>query len=105
MLLFVRQCVASCHFEDNNWISQLAYLVESQSARQGHYDFKTLTRVGGFLKKAELWKRLCAEGDFSCFPQFDSFVVSENMERDTVKTFLDGHLANVISSLSCLVAL
>ncbi len=49
--------------------------------------------------------RDCAEGDFSCFPQFDSFVVSENMERDTVKTFLDGHLANMISSLSCLVAL
>ncbi|KAI7790040.1 putative zinc finger BED domain-containing protein 5-like [Triplophysa rosa] len=59
---------------------------------------KLYDRVGGFLKKAELWKRLCAEGDISCFPQFDSFVVSENIERDTVKTFLDGHLANVISS-------
>lgn len=94
-------------FKDNNWIAKLAYLAdiftklnELNLSLQGRDTtiLKLYDRVGGFLKKAELWKRLCAEGDFSCFSQFDSFVVSENMERDTVKTFLDGHLANVISS-------
>ncbi len=88
-------------FEDNNWISQLAYLVEPQSARQGHYDFKTLTELVVFSRKRSCG-RDCAECDFSCFPQFDSFVVSDNMERDTVKIFLDGHLANMIYSSSSL---
>ncbi len=85
----MRRFLPRCHFEDNNWIAQLAYLAD----------------VFTKLNELNLWKRLCAEGDFSCFPQFDSFVVSENMERDTVKTFLDGQLVNVIYSLSCLVAL
>ncbi len=77
-------------FEDNNWIAKLAYLAdiftklnELNLSLQGRDTtiLKLYDRVGGFLKKAELWKRLCAESDFSCFPQFDSFVVSENMER------------------------
>uniref|UniRef100_A0A673H3J0 DUF4371 domain-containing protein n=1 Tax=Sinocyclocheilus rhinocerous TaxID=307959 RepID=A0A673H3J0_9TELE len=94
-------------FKDNNWIAKLAYLAdiftklnELNLSLQGRDTtiLKLYDRVGGFLKKVALWKRLCAVGDFSCFLLFDSFVVSENMERDTVKTFPDGHLANVISS-------
>lgn len=30
-------------------------------------------KVGGFLKKAELWRRSCAQEDFNCFPQLDDF--------------------------------
>ncbi len=78
-------------FKNNNWIDKLAYLAyiftelnELNHSLQGRDTtiVKLYDRVGGFLKKTELWKRLCAEGDFSCFPQFDDFVVSENMERE-----------------------
>ncbi len=70
-------------FKNNNWIAKLAYLAyiftklnELNHSLQGRDTtiVKLYDRVGGFLKKTELWKRLCAEGDFSCFPQFDDFV-------------------------------
>ncbi len=79
--LFVRHAsILATLFEDNNWIAKLAYLAdiftklnELNLSLQGRDTtiLKLYDRVGGFLKKAELWKRLCAEG-FSCFPQFDS---------------------------------
>ncbi len=48
----MRRFLPCCHFEDNNWISQLAYLVEPQSARQGHYDFKNfVTELVVFSRK------------------------------------------------------
>lgn len=66
---------------------------ELNVSRQGRDTtiLKLYDRVGTFLKKAELWKTLCADSDFSCFPQFDGF-------RASVKNILNGHLASVISS-------
>lgn len=57
-------------------------------------------KVGGFLKKAELWKRACTEGDFTCFLQVDDFLSSEDVERAPVKSIIEGHLANLIGGFN-----
>ncbi|KAJ8390052.1 hypothetical protein AAFF_G00110660 [Aldrovandia affinis] len=57
-------------------------------------------KMAGFLKKAELWKRARAEGDFTCFPQVDAFLSSEDVERAPVKSLIEGHLANLISGFN-----
>lgn len=53
-------------------------------------------KVGGFLKKAELWRRACAQEDFTCFPQLDDFLSSEDVDRAPVKLVIVGHLTKLI---------
>ena len=55
---------------------------------------KLYDKVGGFLKKAELWRRASAQGDFTCFPQVDDFLSSEDVDRAPVKLVVVGHLTN-----------
>lgn len=52
-------------------------------------------KVGGFLKKAELWKRACEEGDFTCFLQVDAFLSGEDVERAPVESIIEGHYTNL----------
>lgn len=54
-------------------------------------------KVGGFLKKAEMWKRACDQEDFTCFPQLDAFLSNEDVATAPVKLVIAGHLANLIS--------
>ena len=75
---------------------------QTEEQRQGK-DTSSLNlcdKVGGFLKKAELWKRACAEGDFTCFPQVDAFLSSEDVDRDPVKSIIEGHLTILISGVN-----
>lgn len=92
---------------DNDWLAKLAYLAdifaklnELNTSLQGRdcTILKLYDRVNGFLKKAALWKRYCAQGDFSCFPQFDAFMSSEQTQRATIKTTVVGHLVNLIAN-------
>lgn len=94
-------------FLDNDWLAKLAYLAdifaklnELNTSLQGRdcTILKLYDRVDGFLKKAALWKRYCAQGDFSCFPQFDAFMSSEQTQRATIKTTVVGHLVNLIAN-------
>lgn len=91
-------------FKDTNWIAKLCNLGDIFSklnvCLQGK-DTSILNlynKVGGFLKKAELWKRASAEGDFTCFPQVDAFLSSEDVEIAPVKSIIEAHLANLIGA-------
>uniref|UniRef100_A0A3B3IMQ0 Uncharacterized protein n=1 Tax=Oryzias latipes TaxID=8090 RepID=A0A3B3IMQ0_ORYLA len=67
-------------FENTDWLAKLCYLAdifrklnELNMSLQGK-DTSILNlndKVGGFLKKAEMWKRACDQEDFTCFPQLD----------------------------------
>nr|XP_049589462.1 SCAN domain-containing protein 3-like isoform X3 [Syngnathus scovelli] len=61
-------------------------------------------KVGGFLKKTELWKRACGQEDFTCFPQVDASLSNEDVETAPVKLFIVGHLANLIKGFHCYFA-
>ena len=97
-------------FLDNDWLAKLAYLAdifaelnELNIKLQGkdRTILNLFGKVDGFVEKAALWKRLCAQGDFSCFPQFDAFMSSEQLsqtKRATIKTIVVGHLVNLIAN-------
>lgn len=70
-----------------NWIS----LQGKDTSILNLYD-----KVGGFLKKAELWRGACAQGNFTCFPQVDDFLSVEDVNRAPVKSVIVGHLTNLI---------
>lgn len=53
-------------------------------------------KVGGFQKKAKLWKTACAQGNLTCFPQVDGFLSNEDVDRAPVKSVIVGHLTNLI---------
>ena len=53
-------------------------------------------KVGGFLKKAELWRRASAQGDFTWFPLVADLLSSEDVDRAPVKSVIVGHLTNLI---------
>ncbi|CAG6022001.1 unnamed protein product, partial [Menidia menidia] len=44
-----------------------------------------------------MWKRACDQEDFTCFPQLDAFLCSEDVATAPVKLVIVGHLANLIS--------
>uniref|UniRef100_A0A3P9MCI1 DUF4371 domain-containing protein n=1 Tax=Oryzias latipes TaxID=8090 RepID=A0A3P9MCI1_ORYLA len=54
-------------------------------------------KVGGFLKKAEMWKRARDQEDFTCFPQLDAFLSNEDVATAPVELVTVGHLANLLS--------
>uniref|UniRef100_A0A8C7ZS04 DUF4371 domain-containing protein n=1 Tax=Oryzias sinensis TaxID=183150 RepID=A0A8C7ZS04_9TELE len=93
-------------FENKDWLAKLCYLAdifrklnELNMSLQGK-DTSILNlddKVGGFLKKAEIWKRACDQEDFTCFPQLDVFLSNENVGTAPVKLVIVGHLANLIS--------
>ncbi|XP_055487049.1 zinc finger MYM-type protein 6-like [Leucoraja erinacea] len=93
------------HTEDTDWLAKLCYLADIFSklnklnmSLQGK-DTSILNlydKVGGFLKKAELWRRACAQEDFTCFPQLDDFLSSEDVDRAPVKLVIVGHLTKLI---------
>lgn len=94
-------------FKDNDWLFKLAYLTDIFAkfndlnvSLQGRDDtiLTLYDRVSGFIKKAAVWKRNCANGDFSCFPLFRDFVSNEQTQRDKIKKVVDDHLANVIAN-------
>lgn len=58
--------------------------------------FNLYDKVGGFQKKAKLWKTACAQGTFTCFPQVDAFLSSEDVNRAPLKAVIMGHLTNLI---------
>lgn len=93
-------------FEDTDWLAKLCYLADIFSklnelnvSLQGKDTgiLNLYDKLGGFLKKAELWKRACAQEDFTCFPQVDAFLSSEDVETAPVKLVIVGHLANLIN--------
>uniref|UniRef100_A0A8C6LL81 DUF4371 domain-containing protein n=1 Tax=Nothobranchius furzeri TaxID=105023 RepID=A0A8C6LL81_NOTFU len=53
-------------------------------------------KVGGFLKKAALWRRACAQEGFTCFPQLEDFLSSEDVDRAQVKMIIVEHLTKLI---------
>ena len=74
-------------FQDTDWLAMMCKLNELNMSLQGK-DTSILNlydKVGGFLKKAELWRRASAQGDFTCFPQVDDFLSSEDVDRAPVK--------------------
>uniref|UniRef100_A0A3P9I439 HAT C-terminal dimerisation domain-containing protein n=1 Tax=Oryzias latipes TaxID=8090 RepID=A0A3P9I439_ORYLA len=93
-------------FENTDWLAKLCYLAdifrklnELNMSLQGK-DTSILNlydKVGGFLKKAEMWKRACDQEDFTCFPQLDVFLSNEDVGAAPVKLVIVGHLANLIS--------
>uniref|UniRef100_A0A3B3IL21 Uncharacterized protein n=1 Tax=Oryzias latipes TaxID=8090 RepID=A0A3B3IL21_ORYLA len=93
-------------FENTDWLAKLCYLAdifrklnELNMSLQGK-DTSILNlydKVGGFLKKAEMWKRACDQEDFTCFPQLDVFLSNEDVATAPVKLVIVGHLANLIS--------
>lgn len=96
-------------FEDMHWLAKLSYLADIFSklnelnvSLQGKDTIvlNLYDKVGGFLKKAELWKKACAEGDFTCFPQVDAFLSNEDVDRAPVKAIIEGHLANLTSGFN-----
>ena len=74
-----------------NWTNWMCLCRGKETSILNMYD-----KVGGFLKKAELWRRSSAEGDFTCFPQVDAFLSREDVDRAPVKSVIVGHLTNVI---------
>lgn len=54
-------------------------------------------KVGGFLEKGEMWKWACDQEDFTCFPQLNAFLSSEDVATALMKLAIVGHLANLIS--------
>lgn len=95
-------------FQDTDWLAKLCYLAdifgklnELNMSLQGR-DTNILNlydKVGGFQNKAELWKTTCAQGNFTCFPQLDDFLSSEDVDRAPVKSVIVGHLTNLIQDL------
>uniref|UniRef100_A0A3P9IY56 DUF4371 domain-containing protein n=1 Tax=Oryzias latipes TaxID=8090 RepID=A0A3P9IY56_ORYLA len=93
-------------FENTDWLAKLCYLAdifrklnELNMSLQGK-DTSILNlydKVGGFLKKAEMWKRACDQEDFTCFPQLDVFLSDEDVGTAPVKLVIVGHLYNLIS--------
>lgn len=87
-------------FENTDWLAKLCYLADIFSklnklnvSLQGK-DTSILNlydKVGGFLKKAELWKRACAQEDFTCFPQGYAFLSNEDVETAPLKLVIVGH--------------
>ncbi|XP_060755410.1 zinc finger BED domain-containing protein 5-like [Neoarius graeffei] len=94
-------------FQDTDWLVKLCYLAdicsklnELNMSRQGK-DTSILNfydKVGSFLKKAELWRGACAQGNFTCFPQVDDFLSGKDVNRAPVKSLIVGHLANLIQN-------
>ena len=83
-------------FQDTDWLAKMCKKNELNMSLQGK-DTSILNlydKVGGFLKKAELWRRASAQGDFTCFPQVDDFLSSEDVDRAPVKLVIVGHLTN-----------
>uniref|UniRef100_A0A3B3TD34 DUF4371 domain-containing protein n=1 Tax=Paramormyrops kingsleyae TaxID=1676925 RepID=A0A3B3TD34_9TELE len=92
-------------FQDTDWLTKLCYLADifsklnklnmslhcKDTSILNLYD-----KVGGFLKKAELWRRACAKGDFTCFLQVDDFLSSDDVDRAPVKSVIVGHLTTLI---------
>lgn len=96
-------------FEDKDWLAKLCYLADIFSklnelnvCLQGKdtHVLNLYDKVGGFLKKAELWKRACVQGDLTCFSQVDAFLSREDVERAPVKTITEERLANLIVSFN-----
>ena len=94
-------------FLDNDWLAKLAYLADifdelNQLNTNLQGRDKTILnlydKVDGFVEKAALWKTLCAQGDFTCFPQLDEFMSSEQTQKATIKTIVVGHLLNLIAN-------
>uniref|UniRef100_A0A3B4ZJ55 DUF4371 domain-containing protein n=1 Tax=Stegastes partitus TaxID=144197 RepID=A0A3B4ZJ55_9TELE len=89
--------------EDTDFLAKLSYLAdifrklnELNMSLQGK-DTNILNlydKVGGFQKKAKLWKMACAQGNFTCFPQ--DFLSSEDVGRAPVKLVIVGHLTTLI---------
>ncbi|XP_038162410.1 SCAN domain-containing protein 3-like [Cyprinodon tularosa] len=93
-------------FQNTDWLAKLCYLAdifrklnELNMSLQGKGTsiLNLYDKVGGFLKKAEMWKRACDQEDFTCFPQLDAFLCSEDVATAPVKLVIVGHLANLIS--------
>ncbi|KAM4565907.1 SCAN domain-containing protein 3-like [Odontesthes bonariensis] len=92
-------------FQDTDWLAKLCYLAdvfsklnELNTSLQGK-DTSILNlydKVGGFLKKAELWRRACAQGNFTCFPQVNDFLSREDVNRAPVISIIVGHLTKLI---------
>ena len=90
-------------FQDTDWLAKMCYLADIFSklnklnmSLQGK-DTSILNlydKVGGFLKKSELWRRASALGDFTCFPQVDDFLSCDDVDRAPVKLVVVGHLTN-----------
>ena len=81
-------------FQDTDWLAKMCYLADLFSKLnklnmslqgKGTSILNLYDKVGGFLKKAELWRRASAQGDFTCFPQVDDFLSSEDVNRAPVK--------------------
>ncbi|XP_051989866.1 SCAN domain-containing protein 3-like [Xyrauchen texanus] len=96
-------------FEDIDWLAKLCYLADIFSklnelnvCLQGKdtHILNLYDKVGGFLKKAELWKWACVQGDLTCFSQVDAFLSREDVERAPVKSIIEEHLANLIVSFN-----
>ena len=92
-------------FENSAWLAQLAYLAdifgklnELNLSLQGINTniLNLYDKVGGFQKKIELWKELCSEGEFACFPMSDAYLSGNNVERETVTPIIVEHLTNLI---------
>nr|XP_054593370.1 SCAN domain-containing protein 3-like [Nothobranchius furzeri] len=92
-------------FQDTDWLAKLCYLAdifsklnELNTSLQGKNSsiLNLYDKVGGFLKKAELWRRACAQEDFTCFPQLDDFLSSEDVDRAQVKLIIVEHLTKLI---------
>uniref|UniRef100_A0A3P9JYF1 Uncharacterized protein n=1 Tax=Oryzias latipes TaxID=8090 RepID=A0A3P9JYF1_ORYLA len=93
-------------FENTDWLAKLCYLADifrklselNMSLQSKDTSILNLyDKVGGFLKKAEMWKRACDQEDFTCSPQLDVFLSNEDVATAPVKLVIVGHLANLIS--------
>ncbi|KAK9517295.1 hypothetical protein VZT92_025178 [Zoarces viviparus] len=92
-------------FQDTDWLAKLCYLADIFSklnelnvSLQGKETsiLNMYDKVGGFMKKAELWRGSSAEGDFTCFPQVDACLSRQDVDRAPVKSVIVGHLTNLI---------
>uniref|UniRef100_A0A8C6P379 DUF4371 domain-containing protein n=1 Tax=Nothobranchius furzeri TaxID=105023 RepID=A0A8C6P379_NOTFU len=89
-------------FQDTDWLATLLsgrYIQQTErpeyiSAGQELQHLNLYDKVGGFLEKAELCRRACAH--FTCFPQLEDSLSSEDVDRAQVKRIIVEHLTKLI---------
>uniref|UniRef100_A0A672LZ59 C2H2-type domain-containing protein n=1 Tax=Sinocyclocheilus grahami TaxID=75366 RepID=A0A672LZ59_SINGR len=96
----------SALLKDFNWLAHLAYLVDIFSRLnelnlelQGT-DTSVLhmyDRVSGFMKKIDLWRRKCQDGDLSSFPQLNRCILNGGADKVSTLQTVQTHMSKLSS--------
>uniref|UniRef100_A0A671QJ58 Uncharacterized protein n=1 Tax=Sinocyclocheilus anshuiensis TaxID=1608454 RepID=A0A671QJ58_9TELE len=96
----------SALLKDFNWLAHLAYLADIFSRLnelnlelQGT-DTSVLhmyDRVSSFMKKIDLWRRKCQDGDLSSFPQLNSCILNGGADKVSTLQTVQTHMSKLSS--------